>query len=193
MPQYTEDWLQRYRDQGVSASAGRYTYGRPEVQFRPSEIQSTHLKIGAFCSIARGCIINIGSFGQHQIDLVSTYPLAMILGIPNGTVRPAATATASVEIGNDVWIGESSIIFSGVTIGDGAVIGTRSLVNRNVPPYAVVAGAPARIIRSRFSEDIVERLLALRWWDWEETKLRDRLRAFFNPDIRQALELLEGT
>jgi acetyltransferase-like isoleucine patch superfamily enzyme len=192
MPQYTDDWLQTYRNQGVDATAGRYTYGRPEIQFRPAEIKVTQLCIGAFCSIARGCTFNLGSFGQHPLELVSTYPLAMILGMPTGTGwAPDRATPGSIEIGSDVWIGEGSIIFSGVTIGHGAVIGTRSLVNRDVPPYAVVAGTPARVIRLRFPEDVVERLLALCWWDWGDAELRARLPAFFMRDIYKALEFME--
>lgn len=193
MPQYTQDWLQQYRQQGVDATAGRYSYGRPEIQFRPSEIHSTRLRIGAFCSIARNCTINLGSFGQHPIELLTTYPLAMIFGQPPEINIPRKPeGPGSVEIGNDVWIGEDAILFSGVNIGHGAVIGTRSLVNRDIPPYAIAAGTPARVIRMRFPEEIVKRLLLISWWNWEDSKIQAKLPAFFMFDIYKALDLLEA-
>lgn len=192
MPQFTQDWLQRYRDQGVDATAGRYSYGRPEVQFRPAETHLTKLTIGAYCSIARGCTINLGSFGQHPMELVSTYPLAMIFGQPSMMNLPNSGASAAgVDIGSDVWIGEGSILFSGVTVGHGAVIGTRSLVTRDIPPFAIAAGTPARVTRFRFPEDVIERLLALAWWAWDDQQIREKLTAFFTVDIHSALDQLE--
>jgi acetyltransferase-like isoleucine patch superfamily enzyme len=193
MPPFTQDWLDRYRQKGVDARAGRYSYGCPEVQFRPVENGRTQLRIGAFASIGRGCVINLGSFGRHTVDFVSTYPLAMVLGQPPRRDRSAVEdGKMSVEIGADVWLGESSLVFAGVTIGHGAVVGARSIVTRDVPPYAIVAGSPARLVRARFAPEIAERLLRLAWWDWPDEKIRDNLEAFFRRDVASSLEALEA-
>lgn len=193
MPAFTQDGLERYRQQGVDAQAGRYSYGCPEVQFRPAETGRARLRIGAFVSIGRGCIVNLGSFGRHTVDFVSTYPLAMVLGQPPRRDRSATEdAKMSVEIGADVWLGESSLVFAGVTIGPGAVIGARSIVTRDVAPYTIVAGSPARLVRPRFAPDIAARLLALAWWDWPDDKIRAHYEAFFRRDIASSLDALEA-
>ena len=80
-------------------------------------------------------------------------------------------------IGNDVWIGYEAVILSGVTIGDGAIIGTRAVVTEDVPPYTIVGGIPAKPIRRRFSEEMIARLMDLRWWDWPEEKIKCSLEA----------------
>ena len=80
-------------------------------------------------------------------------------------------------IGNDVWIGYEAVVLAGVTIGDGAIIGTRAVVTKDVPPYTIVDGVPARPIRKRFSEDIITKLLALRWWDWDTERIRKNISA----------------
>lgn len=82
-----------------------------------------------------------------------------------------------IVIGNDVWIGYEAVIMSGVTIGDGAIIGTRALVTKDVPPYTIVGGVPARQIRKRFSEDIISSLLDVRWWEWSKEKIKKNISA----------------
>ena len=86
-------------------------------------------------------------------------------------------------VGNDVWIGYEAVILSGVTIGDGAVIGTRAVVTKDVPPYTIVGGVPAKPIRKRFDDAVIERLEALRWWDWEEEKIRRAIPAIRSGDL----------
>ena len=86
-------------------------------------------------------------------------------------------------VGNDVWIGYEAVILSGVTIGDGAVIGTRAVVTKDVPPYTIVGGIPAKPIRKRFDDAVIERLEALRWWDWEEEKIRRAIPAIRSGDL----------
>ena len=95
---------------------------------------------------------------------------------------PIATSKGDVVIGNNVWIGDSSIILSGVTIGDGAVVGAGSIVTKNVEPFAIVAGSPAKIIRMRFGDTIIQQLLDIQWWNWTEEKMKRNL-TFFNMDL----------
>jgi len=185
---------QKYREQGVRAYAGKYSYGRPEVQFRPVETQKFDLEIGAFCSIVRACVINLGSFGRHTTDFVSSYPLAMLFPV-RGVARDTSAAEhsgGSVSIGSDVWLGEDSAVFAGISIGHGAVVGARALVTKNVPPYAIVAGVPARILRYRFPDVAIQRLLALSWWNWPDEAIQAAILSFHMIDIERALSDLEA-
>lgn len=117
--------------------------------------------VGKYCSISEGVKINPV---EHNLALVTTHPVA-------GESGHYGIQNRKVEIGNDVLISLNAIILSGVRIGDGAVIGAGAVVTKNIPPYAVVAGVPARIIRYRFTADEIERLEALRWWDWPRSKI----------------------
>ena len=107
----------------------------------------------------------------------------------------ASIATAwdnhgDITVGSDVWIGYEAVILAGVTIGDGAIIGSRAVVTKDVPPYTIVGGVPAKPIRRRYDEDTVARLEALRWWDWDEEKIRRSIAAIQAGDI-DALERAE--
>ncbi|NDK33928.1 type B chloramphenicol O-acetyltransferase [Rhodovulum sulfidophilum] len=131
------------------------------------------LVIGSFCSIGSGAAFVMAGNQGHRNDWISTFPFYWMSEVPafegaeNG-YRPAGDTV----IGNDVWIGSEAIIMPGVTIGDGAVIGTRAVVTRDVEPYAIVGGNPARIIRKRFGDDRIALLLDLRWWEWSDDQLR---------------------
>ncbi len=157
---------------------GRGTYGRPEV-FAWGEGQT--LEIGAFCSFAGG--IQIYLRAEHRVDWVTTYPFSALWKEGAG-IQGHPTSKGDVIIGNDVWIGAESIILSGVKIGDGAVIGTGSVVAQSVPPYAIVFGNPAKILRYRFSQDIIASLLEIAWWNWDDQKIAEFLPFLLNPDIR---------
>jgi len=130
------------------------------------------LVIGSFCSIGSGAAFIMAGNQGHRNDWISSFPFYWMSEVPafagaeNG-YRPAGDTT----IGNDVWIGSEAIIMPGVTIGDGAVIGTRALVTRDVPPYAIVGGNPAKLIRQRFDDRQVGLLLDMRWWDWTDGQL----------------------
>lgn len=141
----------------------------------------TDCDIGAFCSIADN--VAIGG-AEHPVDAVSTSPVfhagRNIFGRTFST-HPYSRGRKTI-IGNDVWIGLGAIVKTGVTIGDGAVIGAGSVVTKDVPPYAIWAGAPAREIRKRFDEQTVRALLELQWWDWPEERLAALGDAFHRPE-----------
>jgi acetyltransferase-like isoleucine patch superfamily enzyme len=120
--------------------------------------------IGKFCSIAAG--VRIIASGEHNYKAISTFPFYAHYLKKN--VEKDTLTKGNVIIGNDVWIGANAVILSGVTIGDGAVIGAGSIVTKDVPPYAIVFGVPAKLTKYRFNQDIIDGLLKIRWWDWDE-------------------------
>lgn len=136
-------------------------------------------RIGKFCSIARQTVIGPGN---HDLDAVTTHPFPVSPAY-GGLVAAARHQPQQPPpvIGNDVWVGINSIIVRGVTIGDGAVVAANSVVTNDVPPYAIVGGAPARLIRYRFDQETISALQRIRWWDWCEEDLRQRAAMFASP------------
>ncbi|WP_320109560.1 CatB-related O-acetyltransferase [Bosea sp. NBC_00550] len=141
--------------------AGAYTYGRPKVRFPES---GARLAIGRYGSIADGVEILLG--GNHRLDWATTYPFPALPGLwpEAASTTGHDTTRGDVLIGHDVWLGSQSMILSGVRISHGAVVAARAVVTRDVPPYAIVAGNPARLVRLRFDEATVAALLETRWW-----------------------------
>ncbi|HEX2674550.1 MAG TPA: CatB-related O-acetyltransferase [Polyangiaceae bacterium] len=163
---------------------GRFTYGTPTVlAFGPNP---PRLRIGSFCSISDN--VEILMNGDHRTDWVSTYPFRLQLAMPGVFEDGHPSSRGPVTIGNDVWLARGALILSGVTIGDGAVVGARAVVTRDVAPYSIVVGNPARHARYRFDEDAIRRLTRLRWWDWPESKIRDHIPRLCAGDIRHFLE-----
>ena len=153
------------------------TYGNPTVQ---SWGENARLVIGRYCSIAEGVTILLG--GNHRVDWVTTYPFHVF--DPAGehiTGQPASKG--DVVIGNDVWLGDSCRIMSGVTVGDGACVAANAVVTRDVAPYSIVGGVPARLIRHRFGLDQIAALLEIRWWDWPPERIREAYDTLMSPDI----------
>lgn len=135
------------------------------------------LIIGKFCSIACGVRFIFNS-ANHTLASLSTYPFPIFFeewGLECKDVANAWDNKGDIVIGNDVWIGYEAIILAGVTIGDGAIIGTRALVTRDVPPYTIVGGVPAKPIKKRFSEQIVTSLLELKWWNWSTEEITSKI------------------
>jgi virginiamycin A acetyltransferase len=129
------------------------------------------LKIGKFCMIASD-VSFIMNGANHLMEGISSYPFAVFGGNWSGAMEGKAYPNrGDIIVGNDVWLGYKSVVMSGVTIGDGAIIGAYSVVTKDVPPYAIVGGNPAKIIRKRFSDSDIERLLKLAWWHWDFDKI----------------------
>ena len=148
-------------------------------------VNHDRLLIGKFCSIACGAKFLFNS-ANHALGSLSTYPFPIFSdewGLDGKNVADAWDNKGDITLGNDVWIGYEAVILAGVTIGDGAIIGARAVVTRDVPPYAIVGGVPARLIRRRFDEATIESLLALQWWDWEPERIRRALPVLQAGDI----------
>ncbi len=164
---------------------GLGTYGDLEVL---SWSEGTRLTIGSYTSIAAGVKVFLG--GEHRIDWVTTYPFNVLWeSAKQYTGHPKTKG--NVVIGSDVWIGTEALILSGVTIGDGAVIGARAVVTRDVPPYAVVAGNPAKLVKFRFEQTVIDRLLAQQWWNWSESQIQKAMPDLLDIHIEHFLDKAE--
>ncbi len=169
------EWL---RQHGM-LEVGDHSYGDFEVVLFSGD--ASRVTIGKWCSIASEVEIMPG--GNHRIDTVTSYPMYQNL-VPDHMPRVGKPwSKGDVVIGNDVWIGRAAKILGGVTIGDGAVIAAWSVVTKSVPPYAIVAGVPARTVRHRFAEDIVESLLRIRWWDWDDSLVHERMEELTSTEL----------
>lgn len=142
-------------------------------------INHDKLKIGKFCSIACGANFLFNS-ANHTMKSLSTYPFPIFFeewGLDVRDITSAWDNKGDIVIGNDVWIGYEAVIMAGVTIGDGAIIGTRAVVTKDVPPYTIVGGVPAKEIRKRFSEEMIAHLLNAKWWDWPIERISQNIEA----------------
>ena len=149
------------------------------VLYHYPECNGDTLSIGKFCSIACGAKF-IFNAANHALGSLSTYPFPIFFeewGLDVEDITTAWDNKGDIVIGNDVWIGYEAVIFSGVTIGDGAVIGTRAVVTKDVPPYTIVGGVPAKAIRRRFPDETISRLLDLKWWNWPEERIAQNIEA----------------
>jgi acetyltransferase-like isoleucine patch superfamily enzyme len=164
---------------------GRWSYGDLTVH---TWGEGATLTVGSFCSIAPGVQVLLG--GEHRADWVSTFPFT-VLWPEAQTIEGHPRTKGDVVIGNDVWIGMEAMVLSGVVIGDGAVIGARSVVVEDVSPYSVVAGDPARFVEQRFSDVIVRRLLAIRWWAWPDERIAEVLPLLLCQDVERFLDAAE--
>lgn len=150
-------------------SVGEHTYGLRRESF-PFYHPDDRVVIGRYCSIAEGVRF---VFGEHATDAVSTFPFhARLLGGPD---HGEARSKGAITLGHDVWVGTNAVLLSGVTIGHGAVIAAGAVVTRDVPPYAIVGGVPARVIRRRCTESQAEALLRIAWWDWSPERIREEI------------------
>jgi acetyltransferase-like isoleucine patch superfamily enzyme len=166
---------------------GRHTYAYGENTFR-IYTEGARIIVGAFCSIHSEARVLGG--GEHIITRASTFPLNALLFDRAKRNAPDAVEKEPTVIGNDVFVGVGAIILGGVTVGDGAVIGAGAVVSKSVPPYAVVVGNPAQIVRYRFESELRDRLLALRWWDWDDDEIR-AMKRWFMADVESFLDEAE--
>jgi acetyltransferase-like isoleucine patch superfamily enzyme/SAM-dependent methyltransferase len=154
-------------------SIGDYTYADGPVEWVLSNLDE-RIEIGKFCAIAPKVTIFGG--GEHDTQRTTTFPLNLFFRpetLQHGNLD--ATTKGITRIGNDVWIGQGATLLSGITVGNGAVIGAEAVVTRDVPAYTIVAGNPARVIRPRFSDEVIAQLLDLKWWDWEIEQIQANL------------------
>ncbi len=138
------------------------------------------ISIGKFCSIARN--VSIQEY-NHKYSRVSSHFVNQ--NVFDGKNEKDIYSNGNIEVGNDVWIGAHSIILSGSTIGHGAIIASNSVVNGNVPPYAIVGGSPAKVIKYRFDPNIIATLLELNWWDWSLEKIKNNKSLFLNEFLNE--------
>ncbi len=142
------------------------------------------LIIGSYCSIGTGASFIMAGNQGHRYEWISSFPFFYMSEVDCfKNSKDAFSNAGDTIIGNDVWIGGEAMIMPGIKIGDGAVIGSRALVTKDVEPYAVVGGNPAKQIKKRFSEKHIEMLLEIKWWDWDESILADAMPILCSADI----------
>ena len=152
-------------------------------------INRERLVIGRFCSIACGAKF-LFNCANHSLKSLSSYTFPLFYeewGLDKADVATAWDNRGDIIISNDVWIGFEAVIMAGVHIGDGAIIGARAVVTKDVPSYTIVGGVPAREIRKRFDAATVERLQTLKWWDWPEERIRQNLPYLQNGELDKLL------
>lgn len=169
-------------------SAGRFSYGKPLIMGWDGTPEAA-VSIGSFCSIADGVRFMLKV--NHPVHSTTTYPLAKIFGLQNG--QPYEWSRGPISIGHDVWIGMHAVVLGGVTIGDGAIVGAHAIVTKDVPPYAIVVGNPAKIVRYRFDEVTIARLRELKWWTWHEDAIRKHAVLLSNGRVEDLLAEAHAT
>lgn len=157
-------------------------------------ISHERLIIGKFCSIACGAKF-LFNCANHTLKSLSTYTFPLFYGdwdLEKSDVATAWDNKGDIVIGNDVWIGYEAVIMAGVHIGNGAIIAARAVVTKDVPPYTIVGGVPARPIRKRFPDDVIQKLEKLEWWNWPAEKIRRCLAYIRNGDVNGLLQMQGG-
>ena len=150
-------------------------------------INRDRLIIGKFCSIACGAKFLFNS-ANHTLSSLSTYPFPLFFeewGLEKRNVAESWDNKGDIVLGNDVWIGYEAVIMAGVTIGDGAIIGARAVVTKDVPPYTVAGGIPAKPIKKRYPEETIAALSELKWWDWPENRIAQNLHAIQDGQLNE--------
>lgn len=154
-------------------------------------VNNNKLIIGKFCSIACGAKFFFNS-ANHSMASLSTYPFPLFFeewGLDKRNVTESWDNKGNIIIGNDVWIGFEALILAGVSIGDGAIIGSRAVVTKDVPPYTIAAGVPARPIRKRFDDDTISNLIKINWWNWPDEIITENIQAIQSGNITKLMEV----
>jgi acetyltransferase-like isoleucine patch superfamily enzyme len=185
--------LRELEREGV-ATMGRFTIGVPKINFwrnpATGRVEGGRVRIGSFCSIGEEVEIFLG--GEHHMDWVTTYALRVCLEMEGAWADGHPTSKGDVTIGNDVYVGVGSKILSGVTLGDGSVVGAYSVVARDVRPYSINAGAPAREIRMRFADEQIAELCKARWWDWPLERIKQSADLLCSPNVDEFIRRAHG-
>ena len=174
--------LQKY----VTIESGCFIYAKKIGKYtfinKNCLIDKSVENIGNFCSIAYGCKIGLAN---HPTKWVSTHPFSYDkkYGFVKENLFEIAATAAKCTIGNDVWIGANVIIMAGVTIGDGAIIGANAFVNKDVESFSIVTGSPAKHLKFRFETNVIKSILKLKWWNWEDKKLKQNIEIFNQPKL----------
>lgn len=154
-------------------------------------VNNDKLIIGKFCSIACGAKFLFNS-ANHSMASLSTYPFPLFFeewGLDKRNVTKSWDNKGNIIIGNDVWIGFEALILAGVSIGDGAIIGSRAVVTKDIPPYTIAAGVPARPIRKRFDDDTISNLIKIKWWNWPDEIITENIQAIQSGNITKPMEV----
>jgi hypothetical protein len=177
--------LRRLERQG-RVIRGVGTYGVPTVWTFPYE--DAKLIVGKYSAVAGTHLLG----GQHAVRHVASYPLRIHLGMEGAGKDGNPAKRGDIVIGSDVWVAFGSYVLSGVTIGDGAVVAAGSVISKDVPPYAIVGGNPAELIRYRHTEEQIAALLEIKWWDWPLEEIREAVPYLASPDIEAFIEFARG-
>jgi acetyltransferase-like isoleucine patch superfamily enzyme len=171
----TAEWLKQFGHSYLTIDCGAWTYGRPQIRAAKHDFPRL-LKIGRYCSIAPEVIIFIGRDGRHPTDTLTTYPIGMSVSPEIRKHDPAKDIpfdrresrsldkNLDVIIQDDVWIGLRSVIMSGITIGQGAIVAAGAIVTKDVAPYSIVGGVPAKHMHFRHTAEVIEQIIASQWW-----------------------------
>jgi acetyltransferase-like isoleucine patch superfamily enzyme len=172
----------------VKPEMGRHSYGSPIVKKWGAE--NAKCQIGAFCSIADNVQISLG--GNHTTDWLTTFPFPAFFPKLGISYPPGKGTKGDVIIGNDVWLADNVSIMSGSIIEDGCAIGANAVVAGHIPAYSIVVGNPGKVIKKRFSDEQIEELLKIKWWDWPLEKILERASQLLSPNIDEFIARYKG-
>ena len=160
---------------------GNHTYGINNLDIHTYKGSESKIIIGKYCSLSKNITIITG--GIHPVEWISTYPFSVNWDLNSKYKDGMPYSNGDIVIGNDVWIGTGVTILSGVKIGDGAVVAAKSVVTKDVSPYCIVGGIPAKNIRPRFNKQQIAKLMKLKWWNWSEKKVRESVQFLNSKSI----------
>jgi len=173
-----QEQAQRYIADGTLVMGNMSYYAPNVVKY---EGDTGRVIIGNFASVAPDADFYVG--GLHRTEWVSQFGMRTMLDLPGAHQDGFTHGRGDIVVGSDTWVTNGCTVMSGVTIGDGAVVGTKAVVAKDVRPYAIVVGNPAREIRRRFSDEQVDALLRIKWWDWPTEKVKHHIELICSPDI----------